>query len=149
MDSILHDLFGAKYERRSGNPGSYDCKSLFVEVMNRYGNEISTPDIEVLAIEKVLAAQARGEYAYTEIDAAMIQAEIDSGKWEQIDNPEPGCAVTIALDPNKPDLIQHLGVYVGDGKFIHIMQKTGVIVTRIDDIFFKRKIRGYYRWKKS
>jgi len=149
VDSILHDLFGAKYERRSENQNTYDCKSLFVEVMKRYGNHISTPDIEVLAIEKVIAAQARGEYAYTEIDADMIQAEIDSGKWEKIEHPEVGCAVTIALDHDKPNLVQHLGVYIGEGKFIHIMQKTGVVVTRIDHAFFKRKIRGYYRWKNS
>jgi cell wall-associated NlpC family hydrolase len=57
--------------------------------------------------------------------------------------------VTIALDHDKPNLVQHLGVYIGEGKFIHIMQKTGVVVTRIDHAFFKRKIRGYYRWKNS
>lgn len=149
MDSTLLDLFGAKYERRGSTPNTYDCKSLFVEVMNRYGHPIKTPDIEVLAIEQVLAAEARGEYAYTEIDANMIQSEIASGRWEKIDQPEEGCAVVIALDPAKPNLVQHLGVYIGDNKFIHILKNTGVITTRLDDRFFQRKIRGYYKWKNS
>ena len=57
--------------------------------------------------------------------------------------------MTMTLDHDKPNLGQHLGVDIGKGKCIHIRQKTGVVVTRIDDVFFKRKIRGYYRWKNS
>ncbi len=149
MDSTLLDLFHSKYERGGKSPQTHDCKSLFVEVMNRYGNPVQAPDIEVLAVEQVVAAQAKGEYAYTHIDSAMIKAEIDSGKWEKLETPVEGCAVVIALDPHQPDLIQHLGVYVGDGKFMHILQDMGVLTTRIDDRFWGKKIRGYYKWKNS
>lgn len=148
MDLTLRDLFGARYERGGKTPGTYDCKSLFVEVQNRFGNAVQTPDIEILAVEQVLAAEARGEYAYTGTDSALIEQELASGKWEQLAVPEEGCAVLIALDLDKPNLVQHLGVCIEDGKFIHILQKMGVVVSRLADPFWRGKIRGYYRWKK-
>jgi len=146
VDSILLDLFKTKYERGAKTPGTHDCKCLFVEVMHRYGNPIKVSDIEVLAVEEVVAAMARKEYPYTDVDAAVIEKELQSGKWKKIEIPVEGCAVVIALDSDKPNLIQHLGVYVGENKFIHILEEQGVITTRIDDRFFRRKIRGFYEW---
>jgi len=64
----------------------------------------------------------------------------------KIDEPVAGCAVVMAIDPMHPDLIQHIGVYIGEGKFIHILENHGVIVSRINDRFFSKKIRGFYRW---
>lgn len=143
----MRDLRIAKYKRggRSADEG-LDCKSLFVEVMNRCGNDVRTPDIEVFAVERVAASLARGEYPYSEADAGLVAQELRSGKWQKIDAPEFGCAVLMALDPDKPALIQHLGVYIGGERFIHILEDMGVIVSRIDDRFFRRKIRGFYRW---
>ena len=146
---MLLDLFKSKYERGAKTPGTHDCRSLFVEVMHRYGCPVEVADIEKMAIEEVLAAQSRGDYAYTDIDYALVEHEIASGNWEKIDEPVEGCAVCMALDSNNPDKIQHVGVYVGDGKFIHILEDTGVVTTRIDDRFFRRKIRGFYKWKNS
>lgn len=144
---MLHDLFTAKYERGGKSPNTYDCKSLFVEVMNRYGKPVQTEDIEIFAIEQVVAAQARGEYAYTDVDSRMIQEEMKSGRWEKLEEPEIGCAVLIALDSNNPQLIQHLGVYIGEDRFIHILEDMGVMSTKLNDRFFRRKIRGFYKWK--
>lgn len=149
MDSTLLNLFHSKYERGGKTANTHDCKSLFVEVMNRYGNDVQAPDIETLAVEQVVAAEAKGEYAYTDVDSSIIENELASGKWEKIDEPVEGCAVCIALDPMKPKQVQHLGVYIGDGKFLHILKDMGVVTTRIDDRFFRRKIRGFYKWKNS
>lgn len=146
MDSTLHNLFGATYERGAKSPETQDCKSLFLEIMNHYGNHITIRDIEILAVEQVAAAQAKGEYPYTQVDSQIVQEHIESGKWQKLNKPEIGCAVCIALDANHPDMVQHVGVYVGDNKFIHIMQKTGVITTPINHLFFRRKIRGFYKW---
>lgn len=147
MDSTLLDLFNGKYERGGKTPGTYDCRSLFIEVMHRLGNDIRISDVEHVAVEQVAASLANNEYPYTNADSRVIDREIQSGKWEKLDVPERGCAVCIALDAAKPDLVQHLGVYIGNNKFIHILQDRNVSVTDINDRFFRRKIRGYYRWK--
>lgn len=147
MASTLHDLCKAKYLRGGTDPNiGLDCKSLFVEAMNIYGNKVDVGDIEIYAVEEVMAAMARGECAYTDVDSSMIENELKSGKWEKLDEPIIGCAVIMALDSMKPDKVQHLGVYIGDGRFIHILETTGVIISRTDDRFFRRKIRGFYKW---
>lgn len=147
VDSILHNLCKSKYQRGANEPGvAMDCKSLFVEAMKVFGNDVKVADIEIYAIEQIIAAQARGEYAYTDIDSSMIEDELKSGKWEKLDEPIAGCAVTMALDSMKPELVQHLGVYIGDGKFIHILEDIGVVISRTDDRFFRRKIKGFYKW---
>lgn len=120
--------------------------TLFLEVMQHYGNDVKHEDIEQMAIEEVLSAQGRGEYPYTDHDSSAIEREISSGRWTKLDTPEIGCAVAMALDSFHPDKVQHLGVYIGENKFIHILEDIGVLTTRIDDRFFRRKIKGFYRW---
>ena len=149
MDSTLLDLFKTKYERGAKTPDTHDCKSLTVEVLHRFGIPIKTEDIGVLAVEEVISAMARNEYPYSECDAAIIEKELSNGQWEKIDVPEKGCVVAMALDPMHHDLIQHLGVYIGENKFIQILEDTGVTTTNVNDRFFKRKIRGFYKWKDS
>ena len=147
VDSILHNLSKSKYQRGAYQPGiAMDCRSMFLEVMHHCGNHIVSDDIEECAIEHVIAAQARGEYPYTENDAAIIVREIKTGKWQKIDQPEKGCAVVMALDTFRPNQVQHLGVCIDNIRFIHILEKHGCLISRTDDRFFKNKIRGYYRW---
>jgi cell wall-associated NlpC family hydrolase len=143
---LLNDLIGKTYERGGKTPGTYDCRSLFIEVMNRFGHDVQVSDIGHTAVEHIVAAQALKEYAYTETDAKIIEQDLQNGKWQKLDEPEPGCAVCIALDPLKPQRVQHLGVYIGDNKFIHVVENHGVITTKLNDLFFRRKIRGYYKW---
>jgi len=100
--------------------------------MQLYGHDVNDTDTAVYATENV---------------SKLIQDAADSGKWEKIEEPEEGCVIIFALDPDYPDLAQHLGVYIGDQKFIHILEKRGVCTNRIDDRFFSKKCRGFYRWK--
>ena len=127
----LSDLFDAEFKSGGRTGGARDCQGLFIEVMRRFGHDVSDIEIASDAVVAVVSA---------------IDGEAQNGKWLPIDEPEPGCAVTLALDSNYPAHAQHLGVYLGGGKFIHILQKRGVLVSRIDDRFFRGKIRGYYRW---
>ena len=45
-----------------------------------------------------------------------------------------------------PEAITHLGVYIGEGRVLHTIQKLNSSLFRIDDRFWSGKIRGYYRW---
>lgn len=85
------------------------------------------------------------DYAAASV-AAAIGEQRDTGRWLPLDAPEEGCAVLLALDPERPDLPQHLGVCIGGGNFIHILEKRGVVVSALSDRFFAGKIRGFYRW---
>ena len=133
MDSRFIELFHTTFVSggRQLKTG-VDCQGIFLATMKLYGHDVKDTDTAVYA---------------TEVVSGLIDEAAKSNKWEKIESPEEGCAVVIALDPMHPDLVQHLGVYTGEGKFIHILEKRGVCLTRIDDRFFSQKIRGYYRWK--
>ena len=128
----LTKLFGAPFVRGGRDVKiGLDCQGLFLEAMRAFGNEVEDTDT--------------AEYA-TEVVAGLISEAIENGKWEKIDAPEEGCAVAIALDSIALDKTDHLGVFIGENKFIHILEKRGVVTNRIDDKFFRNKIRGFYRW---
>ena len=130
-DIDLSDVFSAKFRSGGRGGGALDCQGVMIDVMRRFGIGVTETDVADYAVETV---------------AAAIDGEVRSGRWRQIDEPETGCVVVMAMDPRDPDKAQHVGVYIGDGRFVHILEKTGALTTRIDDRFFKGKIRGYYRW---
>ena len=67
-------------------------------------------------------------------------------RWERIDAPEPGCVVTMRIDPARPDLVQHLGVFVGGKYILQTLRKMSSHLVRMDHPYFAKKIEGFYRW---
>ena len=63
-----------------------------------------------------------------------------------MDVPEPGDLAVMNLDPMAPTMIQHVGVYVGNGRIIHTLKKRESHLVRIDDPYWSKKIKCYYRW---
>ena len=135
MDSRLTELFDTTFVRggREIKTG-LDCQGLLLKMMEIYNFDVKEYDV--------------ASYA-TEVVSRMISDASATEKWEKISSPEEGCVVVIALDPMQPDKAQHLGVYIGEGKFIHILKKRGVLTSRINDRFFAQKLRGFYKWKKA
>ena len=66
--------------------------------------------------------------------------------WQKIEGPEEGAVVAMAIDPETPDAVQHFGICIGGGHFLHTLQKIKSCTMRLDDPFWSRKIRGFYRW---
>jgi cell wall-associated NlpC family hydrolase len=131
VESQLINLYKASYKRGGRGNGFFDCQGLFLEVMRCLGKNVEEVCVEEDA---------------TKIVDKAIKDQLKNGRWLRLSEPEKGCVVTLALDNNDPSLVSHLGVYLGNYQFIHILEKRGVILSRIDDRFFKPKIRGFYRW---
>ncbi len=132
----IKDLIGIPYLAGGRDKNGIDCYGLFIEVMKRFG--VAVPDFaDIVAVCDNTIGRSK-----------ILQDQIDN-EWEKISEPESGCAVAIAMDYENPDIIQHLGVYVGKGKIIHIFRKMGVILSTIDNPMIKNRIRGYYKWKGS
>lgn len=130
MPPDLSGLIGIPFIQNGRDPTrGLDCWGLCREVFRRYGIEV--PDFHMACYD---AFQING----------ILEGERPS--WIRLDAPEPGCAVCFALDQNFPELVQHLGVYVGGGRILHTLEKRGSSLIRLDDRFFGRKIRGFYRW---
>ena len=74
------------------------------------------------------------------IGQQMIESECE---WIEVIAPLPvPCLVVIRLACGS--WANHVGVYIGDGKFIHAYSASGVCITRTYDPGWKNKIIGYY-----
>ncbi len=108
-----------------------DCYGLFLIVQKRLGNELPDYNISCSDVNSI----------YHKFIAVL-------SKWQKVENPDLGDGVALAINLHYPNIIQHFGVCVNKRQFIHTTKKTGVIVSRIDDMCWSNYIKGYYRWKK-
>ena len=120
------DLLGKPFAYGGRGPDAYDCYGLAVEVCRRAG-------VALPAWRSVC-------------EAALIQREFDAGLdlCDDLPAPEPGCLVLLMVHP---PFVSHCGVMLDQVRMIHIMEKTSVAVERIDDIAWRRRVRGFYRVK--
>ena len=63
--------------------------------------------------------------------------------WKIVQKPELYCAVALALDPNIPAQVQHIGIYLGD-KLLHTLSNVGSNISKISD--YKWAIKAYHVW---
>lgn len=120
------DLIGKKFVDGGRGPGAYDCWGLVCEVFRRYGMEL--PDYRISCLE-----------------SSRIGAKIDEERpaWVQYPKANPPVPSVVAIRFNSP-VANHLGVYVGGGRFLHTAQKMGVNVDRIDHPYWRQRIEGFY-----
>ncbi len=124
MDFTYDDLVGIPFidggrDAKSG----LDCWGLVKEAFRRQGCEV--PDYHISAIEAA------------DIAGTMKRQEDD---WISLDGPRVGCLVLLRLTPRL--WANHVGIYVGDGRFLHAYLPTGVCVDRLRR--WQSRIVGYY-----
>lgn len=115
----------------SGKP-TYDCYGLFMAIYREYGIELPDFKISCFATKKI-----------------REQFEEEVGKWEKLETPDAPCAVAMATRIDWPGMVCHFGVYIGHGKFIHTLRDTASFVSTVYDPYWKKQIKGYYKWKRS
>jgi cell wall-associated NlpC family hydrolase len=106
-----------------------DCWGLAMAAMREFGKDV--PDFAVSCFD----SEGIGE----------IYAK-ERWSWEAVNAPESGDLAVMCLDPSLPEIVQHVGVYVGNSRMIHTMVKRNSHLVRIDDPYWSRKIRAWYRW---
>lgn len=68
-----------------------------------------------------------------------------STNYKKVDTPSKYNLVVMAYDKKHPDLIQHIGMYIGDGKMLHTLDKIGSHIVKIEE--YKYYIKGYFQWQ--
>ena len=61
-----------------------------------------------------------------------------------VDTPQPGDLVFFE-NTYKPG-ISHMGIYLGDNKFIHASTSNGVMITKLSDAYYQKHFDGYKRF---
>ncbi len=125
---IFTDLLGKPFANGGRGPEEYDCYGLATEVFNRFS--INLPDFRISCE-----------------DASGINSTIDDERkrWERCDTPETPSIVVMRFNSR---FYNHVGVYIGKGKFIHTAKKIGVRIENISELYWKHRIEGFYkpRW---
>ena len=114
------DLIGKPFEIGARGPDKYDCYGLLTEVFKRAGLQV--PDYESPSDGKIIAA--------------MMSKEVEL--WEKT-HLEPGAALLFKIPGST-----HVGVYLGNDKFIHSWQGCGVLIERLTN--WQQRLVGVYRY---
>lgn len=123
----IDDLLGVRY-RHNGRDIStgFDCYGLAIEVEKRFGHTLPDPD----------SFKSDGRDFLVCKDIALGELK---GKVCEVDT--PGQEGDVILFNNKA-VLSHIGVYLGNGKFIHC-NKYGVHIERTAQSCYIGKV---YRW---
>ena len=127
------DLIGTKFVNRGRNvKEGLDCYGLVMEVYKRY--DITIPEYNA-------------DFNDSRKISGIIKQEAQKSCWQRADAtdlPVP-CIVAIRFGVPK-GIVNHTGVYIGNGKFIHTRENIGVCVDRINSLAWSRCIEGFYKY---
>jgi len=125
---LFDDLVGIKFVKggRDVKTG-LDCYGLCKEVYRRIGIDLP-------------------EYDSPEFRESIDEiVQNQKSRFEKLDHIQ---AYALVLFTIRPPYESHIGVVLEDRKrFIHIMKGSGCCIERLDGMFWKKRIRGYYRWE--
>ena len=129
------DLIGVPFKSEGRDASGYDCYGLAMEVYRRHG----------IKIEEYWACAQDKETINRIYHGAAV-----NGKWREIDykhGEEIPVPAMVALRFGVPaGVVNHTGVYIGGGKFIHTRETIGVCIDSIYSIAWKKQIVGIYEY---
>lgn len=65
--------------------------------------------------------------------------------WIKINEPEQYCVITFKQHPL---FVNHVGIYLGNGKFLHSSLNEGVEIQRLINPNYRGTIKGFFKHKK-
>jgi len=124
---MLRDLIGVPFDEMN-------CANLVINVFRRYG--ITLPDYEFNNIATSAAMALQREQRISDAIGAADWVRVS---WE----PTPPSLMVLRSSSGHVD---HVGVYIGDGRFIHSDRRMGVIMNTVSDPRWKHRVAGYYEY---
>jgi cell wall-associated NlpC family hydrolase len=125
----MHDLIGKPFKDRGRGPDSYDCWGLALEIFKRFGKEL--PNYKICC---------------SNVTQIHNQIEISKQEWIKCEGEPPiPSLVVMKVDDMGTNFCNHTGVYIGEGQFMHTLEKTGVVIARINHPYWRLRIEGFYK----
>ena len=127
---MCDDFIGIPFKDRGANLRECDCFGL-VRLFYKDLLKIEIPDPLVTI--------------FTSNGITDKYLEETAKNWDTVNELKKFDVIAMANDPNMPEVVQHFGIYIGDGKMLHTEVKTGSIISDVD--LYKYFIKGYHRWR--
>lgn len=124
MIRVFDDLLGLPFADGGRGPDTFDCWGLVVEVYKRYGVQLPNYPIE----------NYKASYV-----GDMIKKEFP--KWKEVEQTYPIPSVVL-IQMSYESWANHVGVYIGNGLFIHAYKASGVTIARVKK--WRASILGFY-----
>jgi cell wall-associated NlpC family hydrolase len=114
-----------------------------------HGRDLNGCDCYGLArlVWQELTGNELPDYVISCMDTLGISNQInkDIVQWERVvGEPPVPSLMLIKFDFDHPDWCNHIGVYVGNGMFIHTRKEANSCKERIDSLHWKSRIEGFY-----
>lgn len=113
----------------------FDCFGLTKELFKRDGVDIGEYYCAIEDKEKI---------------NSTLRNAVSNTRWQEIDwrhGEEIPVPALVAIRFNSPPgVVNHTGVYIGDGKFIHTRDRIGVCVDSIFSFLWKKQIVAIYKY---
>jgi hypothetical protein len=123
---LFEDLIGKEYESNAKGPDTFNCYGLCIEIYKRMGKDLKE---------------------YVSIDDPSIVGDLinqEKINFIEISHPEPYCFVLIKIHPK---YTTHIGIVLSDCKsFIHARSKKGVTIEKLNNLIWKNRIQGYFKY---
>lgn len=127
--SWAYGYIGLEYSDACWGPDYFDCWGLLAKV---YKDQFNFDVIDDMAVYKSRQDKVKRLHEYLHF-------------WKPVDDPQEGDAILFLIHGNEP----HCAVYVGEGRMLHIVEGISACIQRIDDIKWKSRFEGYYRYSSS
>lgn len=128
LSRLVSDLIGAPFTDGGRDKNGLDCLGLAILVRRRMGRPIADPGCR-----------------YDDIAAIEAVTGQERASWQRVSEPAPGDIVALVTDSRLPGVVQHIGIYLGDGRFVHTTARHGVAIAKVTDRLWAQRIEGYYR----
>lgn len=128
MEFYYDDLIGIPFVDGGRDEKGLDCWGLVRIAFKRQGIEVKDYHIAAVNAQNIASTMAEQE-----------------NEWQKLKEPEIGCLVLLRLTPGC--WANHVGIYLGDGKFLHAYLSTGVCIDRLRH--WQARIVGFYKPRKE
>ncbi len=115
MGRIIDSFLGAPYKNGGDTKAGIDCSGLVVQVYRQYAG-FKLPR-ETKKLYQLVKRVAKDDLVFGDL-------VFFSDGWFSV---------------------SHVGIYVGDGRFVHSSEELGVIVSSLDEDYYKKRYRGARR----
>lgn len=132
-DKVGQDLLTYHFEKAGRGPDKLDCLGVIILYFKEFGIEI--PDYSGI--------KDWGEYdeEYVRAIPKLLR------KLEPDEKPEIGDVIVFNKTQDLTGNLNHAGIYLGEGSFIHAGPKFGIKISQLYEPTWKSRVYGYFRWK--